>query len=149
MKSTLIDELDYYQQVDLPIFQHELADWLPPRIFDVHTHTWLPEHLLRPLAEERVGLVFEAESVTWEELAWAYNLLFPNLEVEWLALPMPLTVVDRQANNHYIASHIDNQRTFGLLTPGLEESADSLWTAIRWGRFVGFKPYLSYVTWKA
>jgi uncharacterized protein len=144
----IIDELDYYQGTDLPIYQRELRDWLPPRIFDVHAHAWLPEHALRPIAEERVGLVFEAESVSWEELGEAYELLFPGKTLEWLALPMPLTVIDREANNRYIAARIDNQHSFGLLTPGLEDSAELLWQQIQAGRFVGFKPYLSYVTWK-
>ena len=61
---TLIDERDYYASVDLPIFEREFAAWLPQRIFDIHAHAWLPEHTLRPIHEERVGLVFEAESVS-------------------------------------------------------------------------------------
>ncbi len=145
---TLIDERDYYEAVDLPIFERELADWLPARIFDVHTHAWLPENLLRPISEERVGLVFEAESVSWAELAEAYALLFPGKQVEWLAFGMPLTVVDREANNAYIAREIDNQRTFGLLIPALDADADTLLRQLHAGRFIGFKPYLSYVTWK-
>lgn len=144
----LIDELEYYRTVDLPIFERELNDWLPLRIFDVHTHSWLREHVLRPIAEERVGLVFEAEAVSWEELTEAYALLFPERDVEWLALPMPLTVIDRRANNSYLAARADRQRSFALLTPGLDDSADTLWQEIRAGGFVGFKPYLSYVTWK-
>lgn len=146
--SALIDELDYYQAVDLPIFHEELADWLPERIFDVHTHAWLPDHLLRPIAEERVGLVFEAESVPWQDLQAAYAQLFPGKQVEFLAFGMPLTVVDRVSNNAYIAAQIDRQHTFGLLIPGLEDDAETLWKQLKDGGFCGFKPYLSYVTWK-
>lgn len=147
--SPIIDELDYYAAVDLPIFQREMAAWLPARIFDVHTHTWLPEHTLKPISEERVGLVFEASSVSWEELLEAYTLLFPGKAVEFLAFGIPLTVVDRAANNAYVASRIDNRRAFGLYVTAPDETQDALWQAVRAGRFIGFKPYLAYVTWKA
>jgi predicted TIM-barrel fold metal-dependent hydrolase len=145
---SIIDELDYYESVDLLIFQRELADWLPSRIFDVHTHAWLTEHTLKPIAEERVGLVFEAASVSWTELQEAYTLLFPGKSVEFLAFGMPLTVIDRQANNAYIASQTDQQTSFGLYIPSLDETAEILLMRLREGKFIGFKPYLSYVTWK-
>lgn len=144
----IIDELDYYQSVDLQIYQAEFADWLPPRIFDVHTHAWLPEHCLKPISAERVGLVFEAESVSREALDQAYDLLFPGKSVEYCVFGMPLTVIDRQANNDYIRAQIDRQQVFGLLVPGLEDSAETLWAQIQTGGYSGFKPYLSYVTWK-
>jgi len=144
-----IDELDYYEAVDLPIYEREFAAWLPDRIFDIHTHTWLPEHNLRPIAEERVGLVFEATSVTFEELAAIYQLMFPDKSIEYLAFGMPLTTVDRAANNAYVAAHVDNRATFGLYIPGLDESAEQLESALKAGGFIGFKPYLAYVTWKA
>lgn len=145
---SIVDERDYYDSVDLPIFQREFAEWLPDRIFDVHTHSWLPAHTLKPIAEERVGLVFEAESVSWAELREAYSLLFPGKSVEFLAFGMPLTVVDREANNSYIASQTDQNESFGLYIPALDENSDTLATKLRQGKFVGFKPYLSYVTWK-
>lgn len=144
----IVDELDYYREVDLPIFQEEFADWLPDKIFDVHTHSWLPEHLLKPISEERVGLVFEAESVSWEELRDAYGLLYPGIPVDWLALPMPLSVIDREANNRYVGAQADHASTFGLYVPDLEEDEETLLATIRSGGFLGFKPYLSYVTWK-
>jgi glutamate-1-semialdehyde 2,1-aminomutase len=145
---TIIDEREYYRAVDLPIFEHEFAAWLPERIFDVHTHLWLPEHNLRPIHEERVGLVFEASSVDQSELEEAYDLLFPGKPVEYLAFGMPLTVIDREANNQYVASVADGQTRFGLYVPSLDADADSLWAAVKGGGFSGFKPYLSYVTWK-
>ncbi|MBA2632778.1 MAG: amidohydrolase family protein [Chloroflexi bacterium] len=141
----LIDEPDQYRLFDLPIFERELREWLPSRIFDVHAHTWLAEHLRRPIAEDPVELLFNVESVTWEELTVAYRVLFPGVEVERLALPMPLRVVDIEANNAYLASRIDNERSFALLAPELDASPEELWHQIVSGRFVGFKPYLSQV----
>ena len=111
---SIVDERDYYRAVDLPIYEREFAAWLPPRIFDVHTHLWLPEHCLRPIHEERVGLVFEAPSVDRTELEEAYDLLFPDQTLEYLAFGMPLTVIDREANNRYIASIVDGKTRFGL-----------------------------------
>jgi uncharacterized protein len=145
---SLIDEMDYYLAVDNVIYESEFAAWLPDRIFDVHTHAWLPEHLLKPISEERVGLVFEAESVPRPDLDEAYSLLFPGKTVEYLVFGMPLTVVQREANNAYIRQQIDNQRVFGLVIPGLQDDADTLWEQVKAGRYAGFKPYLSYVTWK-
>lgn len=145
---SIVDERDYYESVDLPIYRREFAEWLPDRIFDVHTHAWLPEHTRRPIAEERVGLVFEAESVSWAELREAYALLFPDKSVEFLAFGMPLTVIDRESNNSYIASQTDQTESFGLYIPALDETAEVLLARLRQGKFVGFKPYLSYVTWK-
>jgi len=145
---SLIDEREYYASVDQVIFAEELADWLPARIFDVHTHLWLPEHCLRPFREERVGLIFEAESVSVAELEEAYSLLFPGRAVDYLAFGMPLTIIDREANNAYVGANIDRQHHYGLLVPGLQDDAETLWTQIKTGGFSGFKPYLSYVTWK-
>jgi glutamate-1-semialdehyde 2,1-aminomutase len=144
----MIDEMDYYRDVDIPIFNEEFSDWLPSLIFDVHTHTWLPEHLLRPIAEERVSIVYEATSLPWQELASDYQLLFPGKEVEWLAFGNPLTVIDREANNRYVAEQIDNVKTYGLYVPRLDEDASAIWNQIQAGRFIGLKPYMSYVTWK-
>jgi uncharacterized protein len=144
----IIDELEYYQTVDLPIFQAEFAEWLPQKIFDVHAHSWLPEHNLEPIFNERVGLVFEAESVSKEDLQEAYNFLFPTKKLEYLVFGMPLTTVDRSANNAYISQSIDNQNSFGLYVAHPSENAETLWENLKEGGFVGFKPYLSYVTWK-
>jgi uncharacterized protein len=144
----IIDELEYYQTVDLPILEAELADWLPDKIFDVHTHSWLSQHNLEPIFNERVGLVFEAESVSKEDLQGAYQLLFPGKKLEYLAFGMPLTTVDRVANNTYISRSIDNQTSFGLYVAYPSEGAETLWRNVKEGGFVGFKPYLSYVTWK-
>ncbi len=144
----MIDELDYYHEVDLPIFRQEFAEWLPDKVFDIHTHSWLREHLKRPLSEERSGVVFESESESWEDLASDYNLLFPGKVVERLTFALPMTVINRQANNDYVASHIDNNQNFGLFIPGLEDSASSIADAIHQGGFIGIKPYMSFVTWK-
>lgn len=145
---TLIDEREYYETVDRAIFEREFADWLPPRIFDVHTHSWLPEHNTRPLDIAAYNLIFEAQSVSWEELDEAYRLFFPGKAVEWLAFGMPLPDVDRSANNDYIGAQVDNERRFGLLIPGLDDSAEHLWDLLQTRRLVGFKPYPAYVTWK-
>ena len=144
----MIDELEYYHEVDFPIFQQEFANWLPKSIFDIHTHTWLTEHLRHPLEEERSGVVFETRSQSWEDLSSDYALLFPGKVIERLAFALPLTVIDRKANNEYVAMHLDNYQNFGLFIPGLEDSADTLLESIRHGGFIGFKPYMSYVTWK-
>jgi uncharacterized protein len=146
--SMIIDELEYYQSVDLPIFQAEFAEWLPDKIFDVHTHSWLREHNLEPIFNERVGLVFETESVSREDLQEAYNLLFPGKRLEYLAFGMPLTTVDRVANNSYVSQSIDNQTSFGLYIAHPSEDAETLLKNLKAGNLVGFKPYLSYVTWK-
>lgn len=145
---TLIDERDYYESVDLAIYRAELADWLPARIFDVHTHAWAAEHCLSPISEQRVGLVFEAEQVPFIDLEEAYRLLLPDKAVEYLVFGMPLTVIEREPNNAYIAQHIDGQRVFGLYMPALENDPEALADKVQAGGFVGFKPYLSYVTWK-
>jgi predicted TIM-barrel fold metal-dependent hydrolase len=144
----IINELEYYQAVDLPIFQAEFADWLPEKIFDVHAHSWLPEHNLEPIFNERVGLIFEAESVSKEELQEAYQFLFPGKKLEYLAFGMPLTTVDRVANNTYMSQSIDNQTTFGLYVAHPSEDAETVWRNLQEGGFIGFKPYLAYVTWK-
>lgn len=145
---SLIDERDYYERVDRRIFAEEFDAWLPQRIFDVHTHLWLPEHTLRPFSEERAGLVFEAESVSAAELEEAYALLFPGRHVDYLAFGMPLTIIDRVANNAYVAANSDHERRFGLYVCHPDQDAETLWAHVQRGRFCGFKPYLSYVTWK-
>ncbi len=144
----IIDELEYYQSVDLPIYQSEFADWLPEKIFDIHAHSWLAEHNLEPIFKERVGLSFEAERVSRQELQEAYKLLLPNKQVEYLVFGMPLTTVDHVANNSYIAQSVDHKTSFGLYVAHPNEDIETLLENVKKGGFVGLKPYLSYVTWK-
>lgn len=132
---------------DRRFYADRIADRLPPRIIDVHTHVWLSKFR----AAKKAG---PARNVTWpsrvaehnpvEDLEETYRLLFPGKEVT----PVMFSVLDDRADdfaggNRYVA---DASRRHGypcLLFARPDWSAADLEQRLDEGPFRGLKVYLS------
>ena len=130
---------------DRKVYEEELRDFLPERIFDVHAHMSLVSHMENgePNPEE------VKRTVTWpslvakqnsiEDLQETYRLFFPGKECRAL---MFSGAGHQDVVNQYVAD-VSKQSGFpALYFSHPNESADKIEEEIRKGGFLGLKSYL-------
>ena len=139
---SLFKVTDYDRQV----YENELRDFLPPKIIDIHTHTYTlatvgpaPENL-------RV--------VTWPSLVAAenpiedhqeaYRLFFPDKEVSALCFASLSPNDDQAGANAYVARVAREAGWPALYFSRPEQSAEELEREILSGGFLGIKGYLAF-----
>ena len=128
---------------DKKIWEEELKDFLPQKLFDIHTHVYLEKNNApaAPGAAKRTvtwpSLVAREDPI--EDLQETYRLMFPGKEVRALIfggghLPQA---------NAYIAESSQKSGWPALYYSHPTQSADELEQQIRAGGFLGVKSYLS------
>jgi len=128
---------------DKKIWEEELKDFLPQKLFDIHTHVYLKKNNVpeKPDAAKRTvtwpSLVAAEDPI--EDLQETYRLMFPGKDVSALIfggghLPQA---------NAYIAESSRASGWPALYYSHPTQSADQLEQAIREGGFLGVKSYLS------
>lgn len=137
--------------LDRRIWTEELDEFVPARVFDVHTHIYRWAFNLNvdkadgPYAPS-IGRYFP--EVTTELADTIEAALMPGRSVERLAFPFPFAgACDFEASNTYVASEARksaNSSALMLVHPGMDE-AEILATLRRTGA-IGLKPYLVYAT---
>jgi predicted TIM-barrel fold metal-dependent hydrolase len=134
--------------LDRDFYDEWIRSRLPQRIFDVHVHINLPEHVAG-VTEERKRSDWAIECgyiLPCEDAYMAARELFPGVEYRIAGFPWPIREATLKANNRYLAE----KRAQSLLTPfmavrpewdpeGVEEELVS-------ADFVGFKPYPDMVS---
>ena len=132
-------ERDYNRR----IFDEELNDFLPAKIFDAHVHISPPDGFL-PDAPFSCGGV-PITSYTYKELAADLKLAFPKRQVEALCFGFPDPKLNHARNNAYVGGSADFRRFFPLrlLDPQRDNAALVNADIDRCG-FLGFKPYPDY-----
>lgn len=128
---------------DKKIYEEELRDFLPDKIFDIHTHVWL-DGFFPPKIEE------VKRTVTWpslvakdnsiEDLQETYRLIFPGKDVKALIFTNPGR---SEVANDYVAEVSRKSGFPALYFSDPEETADEIENAIQQGGFLGTKSYLS------
>ena len=130
--------------VDAEFYQRHLAGFLPPRIFDLHTHVWLKEFRSAAETESR-GPAWPrrvaAESPV-EELLETYRLLLPDQEVTPLIFGWPERDADLERNNAYTARVAREHDLPALLVTTPDWSAADVEERVKAGGFLGLKPYV-------
>lgn len=136
-------------EVDRRIWNDELAEFVPARIFDVHTHIYRWAFNLDPDRESGpfqplIGDQFPEAS--WSFLDECDRLLFPGREVHRLAFPFPFPQpCDFAASNHFVAAETAGDAPSGslmLVHPGMTGNEIEAELAAR--PHLGFKPYRFY-----
>jgi hypothetical protein len=132
---------------DKNFYYKNLFDFLPEKIFDVHTHIWAQEH--------RGECVYCKRGTDWassietqntaESLISDWGSLFPGKKVEGLVFGWIDPDVDVGRNNAYVGRAVKKYglHGLGLCVPGwsrgqLEEQVES-------NGLIGLKPYITYV----
>ncbi len=134
--------------VDRRFYAERLADFLPRRIIDCHTHVWLKAFMRAGEQSER-----RPRGPTWpnrvadenpvEALLETYRLLLPEQEVTPLLLGWPEREMDHERAGDYLSRAMRAQGLPGLLVTLPEWSGEELARRVRAGGFVGLKPYLN------
>jgi predicted TIM-barrel fold metal-dependent hydrolase len=119
---------------------------LPERLFDVHTHLWLP-YFIRPTAEKNrgpqwPGLVARQNSV--EDLEETYRLIFPRKQVTPFVFGSPRPGVVLDDTNGYITQVARQHRLPSLMISTPRWSAEELEQRVVQGGFLGLKPYYHF-----
>ncbi|MCL5103411.1 MAG: amidohydrolase [Armatimonadetes bacterium] len=130
--------------VDRRVYEDELSEWLPSKIFDCHVHVSVPrdhevfsEARYRELWPLEIGIC-----QTWRQKRLNHQLLFPGQEVVSLVFGEVLREFDIDAENQYVFQGISDpeQNAYGLYVMRPEWDASKLKEAMAKG-FLGMKPY--------
>lgn len=137
-------------ELDRRIWQEELAEFVPRKIFDVHTHVYRWAFNLDP-AKERgpyasTGGAFP--EATWTLLDRCDELLMPGRKVHRLAFGFPFSpVCDFEASNRFTAAEAGGDRESAalmLVNPAMP--AEHLEACVAEHGFLGLKPYRFFAT---
>ena len=135
--------------VDRRIWEEELAEFVPQRIYDVHTHLYRWAFNLDPNKETgayRSLLGEEYAEASWEMANAVDAALMPGRQITRLSFPFPFAhPCDFTGSNAYVAAETAkdrHSRALMLVHPGM--SADEVEREVDKYGFVGFKPYRFY-----
>ena len=139
----------HLNDVDRRIWEEELAEFVPQRVFDVHTHVYRWAFNLDPQKEtgaykSLLGDLYADAS--WEMVEAVDSALMPGREVHRLSFPFPFQhPCDFAASNEFVAAQAAKDRQSAalmLVHPGM--SADEIERDIDKHGFLGLKPYRFY-----
>jgi len=146
-------EQAYWDRIDGPIYRAEIAPLLPPTVLDFHTHAWRASDFATPPSEatrQSPSLVFVTEHFPIAALQRTAAQLFPGKEYQTLCFGFPFAEMDVARNNEHIRQAIsDGSVAGGLMLVRPEDRAPDIRGAVIEGRFVGLKPYWTFVRGKA
>lgn len=133
-------------EVDRRTYETRLADFLPDRMIDVHTHVWLDSHKAHRADEH-------ARTVSWparvakdcpvEDLVESYRRIFPGRTVKPLLFSNVSEGDDLDAMNRYVSAAGRARGFPALLFAHPSWSGEEVEKRIRAGGFLGVKVYLN------
>ncbi len=139
-------ELFPVKDVDRKVYGETLADFLPDRMIDAHTHVWKKEH-------QHHDASAYARVVSWparvakdnpiEDHIEGYRLLFPGKTVTPLIFASVHVGDDQAAMNAYVSESAAKHRFPALIYAHPTWSGRELEQGIRKGKFLGAKVYLN------
>jgi len=134
------------KDVDRQFYDDHLADFLPAKMVDIHTHVYLESHY-RPETQKSRGAKWPSKVAvdnSIEDLMETYRLMFPQQQVMPLIFTSPRTSIIFEEANGYISKVARERHLPSLIVNSPEWSAEELDRLVEEGGFLGLKPYLSY-----
>jgi predicted TIM-barrel fold metal-dependent hydrolase len=134
------------QARDLVLYEEELRDFLPERIFDAHVHLFDATCLVKGAAfkprhpYQKFGGVFTVEQ--YEE--WMKRLL-PAQEIHFNSFGHPEDESDREASAAYTGRISDNRQRFGMALVSPADPVEAVVQRVEQNNLIGYKPYPSFV----
>lgn len=128
---------------DQQIWDEELQDFVPDRVFDAHIHMFHPEHVKATSPSSATPWSF-ADFTTLQE--WAARL-YPGRETHFLVLGTPTLGIDVDSHNHWCIEQVrrdPQSRMNRLVTPACR--VQDIAADIRERGFSGLKPYRLFST---
>jgi glutamate-1-semialdehyde 2,1-aminomutase len=105
--------------VDRRIWEEELDEFVPAKVFDAHTHLYRWAFNTDP--EKDSGPFYPLAGTTFAEATWGLlqscdDLLLPGREVHRLSFPYPFSPsCDFDASNRFVAREVGNDPQSGAL----------------------------------
>jgi predicted TIM-barrel fold metal-dependent hydrolase len=134
------------RDVDRRTYAEKLADFLPRRIIDIHTHIWLKEFRAEPPPDAR-GQTWPrrvAADNSIEDLLETYRLMLPEQEVTPVVFGWPERDANLEQTNAYASRAARGHNLEALLVTTPEWSAAEVERRVQGGGFLGLKPYLNW-----
>ncbi len=134
--------------IDRQIWDQELSEFVPEKLYDVHTHIYdwrsdsqeVSNRTLPP-----VGIWSDWPISNWEMLEEADKCLFPGRVVHRICLGNPLQDCSLDDANRFVASEIANDsQSVALMLVRPTLSQNILVRQIERYKFCGLKPYRTY-----
>jgi predicted TIM-barrel fold metal-dependent hydrolase len=134
------------KDVDKTYYDEHLANFIPRRVIDVHTHVWLASFMKETSEESRSvkwpSLVAKDNPI--EDLLRTYQLMLPRQQVTPLVFSLPDRHIDLGRSNGYVSQVAREHDLPSLIVSVPEWSAEELERRVRDGGFLGLKPYLDF-----
>jgi predicted TIM-barrel fold metal-dependent hydrolase len=148
MNSLPLHHVWRYTDVDRRFWEEHLEDWLPPRIFDAHTHVNEPRfRLVTPTEEKRrqywVNEV--SEPIGAADAARCHEIVFPGRDVSCLAFGHPNLDYDVEASNDALQEECVKRDWYRLVVTRPEWSPEHLDRQLALPRTLGVKPYYALI----
>jgi predicted TIM-barrel fold metal-dependent hydrolase len=134
------------KDVDRKYYATRLADFLPRKIIDIHTHIWLKEFRAEPPPGAR-GQTWPrrvAVDNSIEDLMETYRLMLPEQEVTPVVFGWPERDANLEQTNAYASQAARDHKLTGLLVTTPEWSGAEVERRVQEGGFLGLKPYLNW-----
>lgn len=134
------------KDVDRRYYAERLADFLPRKIIDIHTHIWLKEHRAEPPPGAR-GQTWPrrvAADNSIEDLLETYRLMLPEQEVTPVVFGWPERDANLEQTNAYASRAAQERNLAALLVTTPDWSASEVERRVKTGGFLGLKPYLNW-----
>jgi predicted TIM-barrel fold metal-dependent hydrolase len=132
--------------VDKEFEGEHLADFLPPKMIDVHTHVWLKAFYQEPEVTPR-GPTWPsrvADEGPVEDLLQTYQLMFPRRSVTPVIFGAATRSYSLDQNNGYVSQVASQHHLPSLIVTTPNWSAPDLERRVIAGGFLGLKPYLEF-----
>lgn len=132
------------KEIDKKVWNEELAEFLPDKIIDVHTHVWL-DRLKKNVKHDRVvswpALVAKENSI--EDHLECYRLMFPGKEVTPMIFSGLVNAESADGLNEYTSACAREYDLPALLFAVPVWSAKEVERKVMEGGFLGIKVYLN------
>lgn len=129
---------------DLCIFQQELNDFLPEKIFDCHVHVFEKASFSGEIPPTDFRQKFGGE-FTFEMCDQYLGTLLPNRKIAYNSFGLPDRVTNRNLADRYVGAHCDNINRFGMALTSPYDVLDQLSKRVKDNHLIGYKPYWNMV----
>ena len=137
-----------YTDVDRAFWDAHLADWVPPRIFDAHTHINEPEYDQVELTEEKRRQYWVNElhaPIGAEDAKRCMETVFPGRDVSCLAFGHPTLEFDIESSNAHLAGDCVKNDWYRLAVTRPQWSAEKVAAELDKPRTLGVKVYYALI----
>ncbi len=129
---------------DRKVFQRELVDFLPAKIFDAHVHIFDRASFHGEFGPKAYQHKFGGKFEYADWLAVTAEMM-PEREVYANIFGAPSLETDRAAADRVIGQSVDGEHCFGMALISPEDSAEEMRRRVLENRLIGYKPYWNFV----